>query len=263
MWFACVTLCDAVIFSIGLIFIYQINNGGILRWEWNWQIAKELLKDSWPLILSTAATMVYMRIDQVMIKFMLNNKDVGYYAAAVKLSEASFFIPTIVTSSLFPAILNAKKHGEKSYHSRLQQLYDLMVWISVAIAIPTTLLSPWIIKTFYGANYLPAASILSISTWAGIFIYTGVASSKWFLAENNTLILLYRTLCGAITNVILNLILIPKAGIHGAAIATLISYCVYGYFSMAVIKKGRINFIMTSKSFVLLSSAKRLLATNK
>jgi O-antigen/teichoic acid export membrane protein len=54
--------------------------------------AKNLLKDSWPLILSGLVVMVYMRIDQIMIKEMLNNKAVGQYAVAVKLSEAWYFI---------------------------------------------------------------------------------------------------------------------------------------------------------------------------
>jgi len=207
--------------------------------------------------------MIYMRIDQVMIKNMLGSKEVGYYAAAVKLSEAWYFIPMAITTSLFPAIINAKKQSEKLYYSRLQQLYDLMIWIAVAIALPTAFLSPWIIKIVYGKEYLPAASVLSISIWSGVFMFIGVASSKWFIVENNIHALLYRTISGAFTNVTLNILLIPIIGINGAAIATLISYCVYGYLSMAIYKQSRRNFMMATKSFNLLLSAKRLFLIKK
>ncbi len=73
-----------------------------------------------------------------------------------------------------------------------------------------------------GKLFLPAAGVLSIHIWAGVFVFLGVASGKWFLCENYIKKNFYRTLFGMVINVVLNLILIPLYGIYGAAVATLL-----------------------------------------
>ena len=222
VWFAGVFLFDSVVRAVGLTAVYLQTTGKVWYWKWRSHIAKELLKDSWPLILSGMAISIYMKIDQVMIKEMLDARSVGNYAAAVGLSEAWYFIPMAITSSVFPAIINAKKQSEELYYQRLQKLYDLMVWLAVGIALPTTFLAPWVIRVLYGEAFSQAAGVLSIHIWAGVFVFLGVACSKWFIIENYVRKNLYRTSVGVISNVVLNLILIPLYGIFGAAIATLI-----------------------------------------
>ena len=106
-----------------------------------------------------------------MIKEMLDSEAVGQYAAAVRLSEAWYFIPMVITSSLFPAIINAKKKSEKLYYERLQKLYDLMVWMAIAIALPMTFLSDWVANLLYGNQYNEAGRVLMIHIWAGVFVF--------------------------------------------------------------------------------------------
>ena len=150
--FAWVILFDSFILASGFIYFYfknrrhseQQNRYSVFdtessfAWKFNKLTALSLLKDSWPLILSGIIISIYMKIDQVMIKEMMNAEAVGQYAAAVRLSEAWYFIPMAIVSSIFPAIINAKKISEELYHARLQKLYDLMVWMAIAIAIPMT-----------------------------------------------------------------------------------------------------------------------------
>ena len=222
VYFAWVILIDSVVLAIGLVVMYLKNSGKMWHWEWSWETAKKLLSDSWPLILSGIAITIYMKVDQVMIKEMMGAQEVGFYAAAVRLSEAWYFIPMAITSSVFPSIINAKKQSEKLYYQRLQKLYNLMTWLAVAIALPTTFLAPWVIRVLFGEAFLPASGVLSIHVWAGVFVFLGVACSRWFIVENYIKKNLYRALIGMISNIILNVILIPLYGIYGAAIATLI-----------------------------------------
>jgi len=220
VWFACVFLLDAVVHAVGLTAMYLKNTGRIWYWKWRWEIAKELLRDSWPLILSGMVISIYMKIDQIMIKEMLGAEQVGHYAAAVRLSEAWYFVPMAITSSVFPAIINAKKQSEELYYQRLQKLYDLMVWLAVAIALPTTFLAPWVIRVLYGEAFSPAAGVLSIHIWAGVFSFFGTARGKWLIVENLQKIGFYYLFFGGIVNIILNITMINKIGIQGAAIAT-------------------------------------------
>jgi len=257
IYFALVMLIENVILAIGLVTAYIKQKLSIFNWKIKFDLAKRLLRDSWPLILSGVAISIYMRIDQVMIKNMLDAKAVGNYAVAVRLSEVWYFIPMAITSSVFPAIINAKKVNEKLYYSRLQKLYDLMTWLAISIALPITLLANDIIRILFGTQYQAAAGALRINVWAGIFVFLGVASSQYLIAENYTKISFYRTFIGAVVNVILNIILIPKYGINGAAVATVVSQFTVA-FMIVFISKTRSNSVLMCKSFLLTNSIKRI-----
>ena len=165
-----------------------------------------------------------MRIDQIMIKEMLGEYEVGIYSAAVRLSEAFYFIPMLITASLFPAILNAKNQSEELYKQRLQRLYTFMVWFAIAIALPMTFLSDWLILQLFGQAYQEAGQVLMIHVWGMIFVFFGVAWSKWMLAENLSRTVMVLQVMSFLSNISLNYFLIPIFGVIGAALATAISY---------------------------------------
>ena len=254
IWFASVYSLDVIVLAMGLVFAYFLYNGdNIFSWKWSFETSKYLLHDSWPLILAGVVISVYMKIDQVMIKEMLGAKEVGLYAAAVKLSEAWYFIPMAIASSLFPAIINAKVYQKEVYYQRLQKLYDLMVWIAIAIALPTTFLSTLVVEFLYGKEYLGSSSVLIIHIWTAVFVFLGVASSKYLLAENFIKKTFYRTFIGALLNIIMNYYLIGIIGIQGAAISTLVSHFFAAYFYDILDKDLRIMFIMKTKSLFFYS----------
>jgi len=253
IWFASVYSLDVIVLAMGLVFAYLYNGENIFSWKWSFETSKYLLHDSWPLILAGVVVSVYMKIDQVMIKEMLGAKEVGLYAAAVKLSEAWYFLPMAIASSLFPAIINAKVYQKEVYYQRLQKLYDLMVWIAIAIALPISILSSWIVELLYGNEYLESSSVLNIHIWSGIFIFLGVASSKYLLAENYIKKTFYRTFVGALLNIIMNYYLIGTMGIKGAAISTFVSHFFAAYFYDLLDKDLRKMFILKTKSLFFYS----------
>ena len=250
--FAWVILFDSVILMLGFVYYFQRHAKlNIKRLNFSKATAINLLKDSWPLILSGLVISIYMKVDQIMIKEMLDAEAVGQYVAAVRLSEAWYFIPMVIASSLFPAIINAKKVSKEIYYAQLQKLYDLMVWIAIAIALPMTFLSDWVIDLLYGVQYDQSGAILMIHIWAAVFVFLGVASSRWFIVENLQKYSLYRTLAGALINVMLNYILIPIYGIYGAAYATLASQVVASYLFNITNKKLRYTFLLQTNAILL------------
>ena len=249
LWFVWVYCFDAFLLALGLVVMYLLKSGNFWQWRWKWEVARSLLRDSWPLILSGVLVSIYVNIDQVMIKHMIDEQAVGLYAIATRLSTAWYFIPIAITSSMFPAILNAKYNNSSIYHQRLQTLYDILVWMAILIAIAILFLSESIIDLLVGHEYAPAASVLSIAIIAGIFTNIGLINNKFFEAENRQIDILYRSLMGVSVNIILNIILIKKYGIYGAALAT-----VAAQFSTSIVytylkKDSRILFFMFLKSF--------------
>jgi len=239
---------ESLIVAVGLLGIYAWKGGKLTAWRFRFARTKVLLKDSWPLILSGLAIMVYMRIDQIMLGQMLKDESVGIYSAAVRISEVWYFIPMAIAASVFPSIIEAKKQGEVLYYQRLQKLYNLMVVLALAVAIPMTFLSELVVTLLFGNAYVQAGSVLSIHIWAGIFVFLGVASGQWFLIENLQKIALYRTLLGATVNIGLNFLLIPMYGVIGAAIATVISQIAGAYVFDIMSFKTRTMFWMKTRA---------------
>jgi O-antigen/teichoic acid export membrane protein len=253
--FAYVIVFESLVLASGLIYFYIKNlQLKIFNWRFDWKICKNLLKDSWPLVFSGILISIYMKIDQIMIKEILGLEDNGQYAAAVTLSEAFYFIPMVVASSLFPAIINAKKNNKKLYVTRLRRFYSLMIWLAIAIAIPTTFLSDWIVNLLYGDQYYQASGVLTIHIWASIFVFMGVANGKWLINENLQFFSMIYTVIGVVTNIVLNYILIRKIGIEGAAWATIISQFIATYFCLLLFKKTRVSFFRLSKSLFLVNT---------
>lgn len=256
--FALSTLLEAIIASVMLLIVFGKYGKPLKSLIPDFNKAKSLLQDSWPLMLSGIAVIIYMRIDQIMLGKMVDDTAVGIFSAAVKVSELWYFVPVAIVGSVFPEIIKKKSISKKKYYEMLQCLYDIMVIISVIIVLPMTYISTPLVVYLFGKAYEEAGSVLAIHLWSSVFVFLGVASSKWFVAENRQTLALQRTILGAITNIGLNFWLIPIYGVLGAAWATVISQAVTVLVADALHKDTRIMFKMKLDSFNIIRAFQRL-----
>jgi polysaccharide transporter, PST family len=249
--FAMTGILEAGLGALGLVILFKAKGNTIQLLQWSTPLAKKLLRESWPLILSGISIMIYMRIDQIMLGEMIGAKAVGIYSAATRISEIWYFIPMAITSSVAPSIYAAKKISEEVYYRKVQQFMRLMVLLSVMIAIPMTFLSGSIVTSLFGNEYIESGHILAIHIWAAVFVFMGVATSPWFIAEELNHLSLPKTFLGGILNIILNLILIPSYGGMGASVATVISQAVASFFANLITPETRKIFNIQLKSLFL------------
>jgi polysaccharide transporter, PST family len=235
--------------AVGLVIGYRLSGGRIFAWQYSKKRAVLLLKQSWPVIFSGMAIMVYMRLDMVMLKMMKGDYAVGLYSAATRISEVWYFIPMAIVSSVSPAIMNVKDNAELFY-GRLRKLFSLMTMTACIIGSIVALSSHAIVRLLYSTSYSGAAPVLAVHVWASVFVFLGVAQSPWDLSKNLLTLSLYRTVVGALINVAMNLYLIPRYSAMGAAIATVVSYAVSGVFANAFSARTRPIFYMQMKSFI-------------
>src|SRR3569833_387099 len=241
---------DFLLLSVGYFFTYEKKNRSVFQWSYNALLAKKLLAYSWPLIISGVMISLFTRIDQVMLQNMSGLKEAGAYATVSSLSEAWNFVPMVIVTSLFPAILNARRDDAERYQKRVQNMYDLMVYLSLPVALVITFASPMIYK-LYKPEYAYAAPVLSVHIWSGIFVFLGVASGQILITENFNKLTFIRTGFGAIVNIVLNLILIPKMGMMGCAIATLAAYAGSTFFLLFIPKVNKQGLMMLRSLFLI------------
>lgn len=256
--FAWAAFFDLLLAGVGLLSAYQLATRRLGSLRVNRKLAGRLLSDSWPVIFAGLMLMVYSRIDQVMIGQMLDEKSVGFYAAAVKLAELWYFFPTLILNSMLGMIVAAKEEGENIYYHRLQQVFDVMAIVSYLFILPLALFSGKIMVFMYGDAYASAAPVLTVYVVSGIFVFLGHTREYWVTVENITRFSMYSTAVGAILNILLNFVLIPVYGNLGAAYATLVSLVMAGYLVNAFHGKTRRIFGLQTRALFLVSLFTRL-----
>ena len=222
--FAWVYLTEYAVTAVILVLVFRKSDNSLhLKWHWLPQ-AGQLLRESWPLMLSNMAVMLYMRVDIVMLREMKGELAAGIYSAATVISEAGYFLPVVIVASSFPAIIKYRDSDHASYLISVKKLYSVLFRLAIGVVLPLSLLSGWIIRLLYGAEFQDAAQVLAIHLWASVPVFLGVAIEHYFLAESMQKIIFFRSIIGAIVNVILNVLLIPGMGATGAALATVLSH---------------------------------------
>ncbi len=238
--FAIPYLLQAIVAAIVLLLLFRAKaNIRLSAWRFDGQHARELLKQGWVIYLASFFAVIYLKIDQVMLRWLAESSEVGVYAVAARLSEVWYFIPGAIVASVFPKLIELRQSDEASFTHRLQQLFDSLAVLGMAIAILVTLLAPWLIPWIFGADYAGSAEILVIHTWASVFIFMRAALSRWILIENALYFSLLTQGLGAFSNVALNYVLIPVYGGQGAAWATLVSYSVASFFAVFLYPRTR------------------------
>ena len=222
--FAWIVLVEGVVGTGGLVVAYWNKGNRLVDWHGSLKRALGLLRDSWPLMLSSMVIMIYFRIDQVMLGEMVGNEEVGIYSVAVRLAEVWYFIPTALYWSVYPAIVEAKSVSEELFYSRLQQFYNLVVLVAYVVALPTTLIAQWLVPTLFGDAFARGGLMLAVLIWANVFSSLEIARSSFLTVMNWTRLYLVTVTLGCVLNIALNLWLIPLYGGMGAVIASLISY---------------------------------------
>lgn len=248
--FAWAALGEIVLGSILLIFAYKASGYSLMIWHFSLRRVKELLRESWPALLTGIMVAFYMKIDQVMLGTILDDNAVGVYSAAVRLSEIWYFVPTVISLSIFPSIVKSKQLEKWLYLERVQKYYDLNAIIAYCLILIATIFSPLIVSTLYGKVYADSSAIFSLHIWGILFVFLGVSRSQILLTEGMLRHSFMCTFIGCACNISINLWLIPLYGPIGAALSTVISFALAGYISSFIFPKLYYIGIMQSKALI-------------
>ena len=248
-WFAFTNTLDMIIAFIFLMIVYKKSGGQKLVFNIN--TGKKMLKISYNFIVSGLMVAVYAQMDKIMLGKMLDTYTVGLYSVGIYICSLWNFIPDSMIASLRPGVMEAKKVSEEIYRKKLKQMYALIIWISILYAACVCIFSKYIILILYGKEYLGARTPLMIAVWYCGFSLMGSARDVWIICEGHQKYSKWFALIGAVTNFGLNLLLIPRIGMIGAAIATLTTQIMTGFIVTLFFKNTRENNKFLIEAFML------------
>lgn len=220
-WFAVSYSIDYLIIVILLSVIYKKLGGQKLIFSRH--TAVRLMDIGKYYIISDLMINIFAQTDRIMLKGMIGNEATGYYSAAITCAALTQFVFGAILDSARPVIFESKKISDEKFESSVIKLYSTIIYLALIQSVFISLFASLIIKIIYGVEFLPAADALRVVVWYTTFSYLGSARNIWILAENKQKYLSAINFSGALANVIMNIIMIPRLGIVGAAIASLIT----------------------------------------
>ncbi|MBE2213860.1 MAG: flippase [Opitutaceae bacterium] len=220
VFFAAAVMFEAAVLAASLAFLYRRRFAERERWQFQWDCARALLAESWPMIVSAVAIAGYMRLDQVLLKALAGDAAVGIYAVAVRLGEAWYFLPMFLGTSLNPWLIQGRALGVGVYRRRLIRLYRITLWSSAGVAVLVAVMAEPVVHWLFGIQYLGAVVPLRLHVLGGVLLAVGIASGKWYVAEGHTVGLMRKALLGLFVGVFVSILLIPRYGIVGAAVGS-------------------------------------------
>jgi len=234
LWaFATAALADVVLVAVALAWAYT---RWPIRTSWTWDggTAQRICLESWPLMLSALSIGIYMRIDQVMLRQLASERELGLYSAILPFSQGWQIIPMTLYASLLPKLAQLRAQDLAQYHRRLQQVFTAFTWAGVFVAVVTALCGSWLVATLLGPGFADAVPILHWHVFTNVFIFMGVAQSLAIVTDRTPKLALYKTMLGAGVSLIANSLLVPRWGAVGSAAAAILSQFVSAMLSNTV-----------------------------
>ena len=248
-WFAFSNTLDIILISIFMIYSYKKQGGQRLRFSF--KLSKEMLSISYHFILSGVMVAIYGQMDKIMLGKMLGTESVGFYSVGITICGLWSFIPGAIIASLRPIIIESREKSKELYEKKLKQLYAIIIWLGLFYALFINIFSKYIVLILYGKEYFGAIAPLNITVWYSAFSILGVARDIWIICEGHQKYSKYFAFIGSMSNLIINIILIPRLGVIGAAIATLITQIITGFLVTLVFKDTRISSKYMIDAFLL------------
>lgn len=223
----------------GAIYIYQIKK--VKRRTLAFKVSRDRVLSlfflSLPVILYSAFSEIYARIDQIMLRSYIDIKTVGLYSASVRLTEIWYLVPNILLGALFPALANTI-NDRNEYQKRYNILFSILAGSALCISFGVFFLKDYLVGIIYGKDFMAASPILGVYIFSIFGFFMSSLIYQDLLIRGHKWVIALIPFLTALLNIFLNIFLIPRYGASGAAIATVISYNVVpiGFY---LIKKVR------------------------
>ncbi len=251
IWFAWACLAEAFLNSLAVVIVFRLRGQTFTNWNFCPRLARDLIRDSWPLVVSGLLVTLYMRLEQLLVRTFFGYSSLGVYNTASQITEAWSFIPAFVLSSIYPLLVEERKTSPQKFEARLQTVFDALTGAGYLVAAGVACAAPILITGLFGDAYSQAVPVLIIQSLGAPIFFSGAVRAQYFLLENLNV---YHTLTaslGIAVNVALSLFLMPHLGISGAALAGLAGASVAGFLTSFLFKPIRPCAAWQLKAFLI------------
>jgi O-antigen/teichoic acid export membrane protein len=203
----------------------------------DWAFWKKLLLQAYPLALANLFSVIYFRIDTVMLASMSGERAVGLYNAAYRLLEFTIIFPAYYCGAVFPVISASYQTNPQRFRLIYRRSIKYMLMASLPLALGVAALAHRFIDVLYGPVYGPCAPALLVLMWCLVLIAVNSINAPYLIVMGRQKVISLLLLASMLLNIGLNFYAIPRYGIRGAAWVTLISEMFNAFLFMLILSK--------------------------
>jgi O-antigen/teichoic acid export membrane protein len=194
-----------------------------------------IFKRAVPLGITAVLVNIYYKADFVMLSFMKGDQEVGFYNSAYMIVNTLLLLITTFTATLLPRLSSLFATDFEALGRLYRTIFKYLLFAGLGCAFGAVALAGPIFLFLFDKAYLPGAAALSILVWASALMFVNAFQGTALIALDRKRQLAYMTGTAALVNIVLNLLLIPKFGFRGAAVATVISEVIAGAWSFILL----------------------------
>lgn len=251
VWFVMASMFDFVLLAGGYIVAYRTKVGRIRDWKFSSKYARFMVGQSWPLLLTSAAVILYQRIDQVMIGQMTDKTNVGFYSVAARFTEVLLYVPMMLAQTISPVLVRIRKEeGEAAYQTKAQQFMNISFWTSTSLSLCVSLLAYWIVDYTFGEKYLASVAVLHVLAFKTASVALSNTAGTMIIVEGRQRWVFIRDLLGCVVCITLNWLLLPRYGIIASAFVAIACNICAGYLADLIIPSFRHIFVRQTRTLL-------------
>jgi O-antigen/teichoic acid export membrane protein len=196
--------------------------------KWNPKTLRYLIIQSWPLAAAGGFVMIYSKVNVLLLQVFLSERNVGLYAAPMRIADALVIIPTVFMVSAMPILSVFYKESRQKFDTLVALSFRLMFLCSLAAGAIAVFYSKPLMELLYSAEYSSAALVMAVLVGGTLFTFGSILLSGIMVVAGEQKLLMTIYALQTVINLGLNIWLIPKFGITGAAAAFVFTYfCIF------------------------------------
>ncbi|MDO8664770.1 MAG: flippase [Candidatus Liptonbacteria bacterium] len=215
------------------------------------KLIKPIIVSAWPFAITGTLGLLLTNMDILIISWMRTASDVGIYSAAIRIVQILYALPVIIQLSALPLFSRLARRDNQKFRAGFERTVGFVFLASVPLALGGALLGTQIMTFVFGAAYAGGGLAFKILALTILVDYPMVIISAAVFAYSRQKGLIIAALIGGISNVVLDLILIPRFGITGSAVATLIAQTLSNWYLWHMMKKINYFEVMPKLKIVI------------
>lgn len=209
-----------------------------MRLEFDFTLWREIFRKSWPLAITIALNLIYLRADTLILSLFKSEAEVGLYGAAYKVIDVLTAIPFMFAGLVLPILTASWVEKNREYFKKvLLKSFDLMAILAIPVAVGAQFTSREIMSVVAGADFAASGIILQILIVAVVFIFLACIFSHAIIALDKQKKLIGAYLFVSLTSLALYFIFIPRYSYYGAAAVTIYSELAIAIFAIYYVWK--------------------------
>ena len=254
VWFAVATLVEGIASAV----VFLVSGRGVLRFRTvpDSSLARRMFADGWPLMGSAILAALYARIDQIVLFKIMGSVENGYYAAAVRISEAFNVVILSISTVAAAHFGRLTDASDSEFLKELHSYHRSMLFGSALIATALCTFADPLVKVMYGTSFLESATILRIHAWTLVLVCASVALEPWFFHFEKLRAYLAKTVITLLFSIPATIAGTRWFGAQGTALAVVATYFVSVFLTNAILPSLRGAFRFQIRSIFLPWSAK-------